>query len=302
MKRLFLLSFCWIWQWSQAQAIELTLLGTAQDAGAPQVGCLKSCCQNKWETHTAEAVVALGVVDPSAGKKYLFEVTPDFPQQHHTFLKEEKNKTLDGIFVTHAHMGHYSGLMHLGKEAMGALGVPVFVMPKMRAFLANNGPWSQLVEEKNIVLIPLENQKKVELTEGLKVTPLRVPHRDEYSETVGFRIEGKSKTALFIPDIDKWEKWETNIDSLLNEVDFAFLDATFYDKNELPGRDLSAIPHPFVVESLERWKALPLSIKKKIYFIHFNHTNPLLDPHSEASKTVTQLGFNVARTGMKFVL
>lgn len=302
MKQLFLLSFCWIWQWSQAQAIELTLLGTAQDAGAPQIGCLKSCCENKWETHTAEAVVALGVVDPSAGKKYLFEATPDFPQQHHTFLKEEENKTLDGIFVTHAHMGHYSGLMNLGKEAMGAKGVPVFVMPKMRVFLENNGPWSQLVEEKNMVLIPLENRKKVELTEGLKVTPLRIPHRDEYSETVGFRIEGKSKTALFIPDIDKWEKWETNIDSLLNEVDFAFLDATFYDKNELPGRDLSAIPHPFVVESLERWKALPLSIKKKIYFIHFNHTNPLLDPHSEASITVTQLGFNVARTGMKFVL
>ena len=31
------------------------------------------------------------------------------------------------------------------------------------------------------------------------VTPIQVPHRDEYSETAGYIIKGKNKKALFIP-------------------------------------------------------------------------------------------------------
>ena len=52
-------------------------------------------------------------------------------------------------------MGHYSGLLFLGKEALGGQSVPVFALPRMRQFLRNNGPWEQLISEKNIALRPL---------------------------------------------------------------------------------------------------------------------------------------------------
>jgi pyrroloquinoline quinone biosynthesis protein B len=126
------------------------------------------------------------------------------------------------------------------------------------------------------------------------VTPFLVPHRDEYSETVGYMIAGPNKKALFIPDIDKWEKWDRSIATELSKVDYAFLDATFYDGEEL-NRDMSEIPHPFIVETMQLLKELPSSEKNKIHFIHFNHTNPVLDSNSAQARAVVQAGFHLAR-------
>ena len=69
--------------------------------------------------------------------------------------------------------------------------------------------------------------------------PFLVPHRDEFSETVGFEIKGENKTAVFIPDIDKWSKWNSDLKELIKRVDYAFLDATFYKNGEIPSRDMS---------------------------------------------------------------
>ena len=191
-------------------------------------------------------------------------------------------------------MGHYSGLLNLGRESFNSRSVPLFVMPKMHEFISSNGPWDQLVKLKNVELKNIYNQKEEPLEENLSIIPLLVPHRDEYSETVGYKIIGPNKTALFIPDIDKWEKWQTSILDLIKEVDYAFLDGTFYDSEEINHRDISEIPHPFIVESLELFKDLNILDKKKIYFIHLNHTNPALDKSSIPFKNIISKGFNVA--------
>ena len=297
-KFFFVLLFCSFF--AQAQ-LELVVLGTAQDAGAPQIGCEKSCCKTRWKTGKKEAVVALGVIDQKHDSHYLFEATPDIGQQLHDLAQAGGTSQLDGVFLTHAHIGHYSGLMFLGKEALGGKNIPVYSFPKMRKYLETNGPWEQLVSENNIALNTL-TAAALTLSENLKIVPFTVPHRDEYSETVGYTIIGPNKTALFIPDIDKWERWETSIEELIKKVDYAFLDATFYDGSELPNRDMNAIPHPFVVESMERLSGLSPEDKKKVYFIHFNHTNPLLNENSTAVKTVQANGFQIARKGLKVAL
>lgn len=281
----------------------LVVLGTTQDAGSPQIGCIKSCCQSLFSTpDRTRQVVSLGLVDPINQSNWLFEATPDIKTQLR-FLKEnipEKNSDIpDGIFLTHAHMGHYSGLLQLGKEAINANAVPVYAMPKMQSFLTNNAPWSQLIANENINLQPLQNNQTVTIGHGIQVTPLQVPHRDEFSETVGFKIQTLNKTALFIPDIDKWERWDTDINELIKEVDYAFLDATFFDNKELPGRDMSQIPHPFVVESINRFNSLSPTDKAKVYFIHFNHTNPLLDDTNVAQNQVKIAGYNIATYGLR---
>jgi pyrroloquinoline quinone biosynthesis protein B len=284
----------------------LIILGNVQDAGSPQLGCTKACCINLDVCEAAERqVVSLGLVDPKQDKSWLFEATPDLTDQA-KFLSDYSNKVLpSGIFLTHAHIGHYAGLMYLGKEALGAKKMPVYSMPRMQEFLTNNGPWSQLVSDSNVVLRSISSGSIEELSSNsagpsastLKVTPLQVPHRDEFSETVGYRIDGPNKSALFIPDIDKWERWETDISEVLETVDYALLDATFYDGDELPGRDMAQIPHPFVVESMNRFASLPDSIRSRVYFIHFNHTNPLLNETSAQSKAVIDAGYKIARRG-----
>jgi pyrroloquinoline quinone biosynthesis protein B len=206
----------------------------------------------------------------------------------------------DGIFLTHAHIGHYTGLMQLGREAFNARKIPVYSMPKMTAFLEGNAPWSQLVSLENIELRGVRHQQELSLTEQLTVTPLLVPHRDEFSETVGFVIKGPNKKALFVPDIDKWRLWERDIIELIRKVDYAFLDATFYDGYEINNRDISEIPHPFVVESIGLFQDLPESERTKVHFIHFNHTNPLLDAKSSAYQKVLDAGYGIAETHQNF--
>ena len=153
----------------------------------------------------------------------------------------------------------------------------------------------------NIRLESIRDSISVKLTSSIEVTPLQVPHRDEFTETVGFQVQTKSKGLLFIPDIDKWEKWSTDIKVMVENNDYALLDATFFGADELPGRDMSEIPHPFVVESLKLFDPLKISHKSKVHFIQFNHSNPLLIPNSPARDMVTA-EYNLAEEGLIFLL
>lgn len=276
----------------------LIVLGTVQDGGSPHIGCNKECCRDLFlNPDENRKVVSLGLVDPEYNKKYIIDATPDFPEQMKILkiYSESTKETPDAIFLTHAHIGHYTGLMYLGKEAMSSDNIPVYAMPRMKTFLEQNGPWDQLVKMKNISIKEMNNEVKVKLTPNLSVTPFLVPHRDEFSETVGFVITGPNKKVLFIPDIDKWEKWETDIIEGIAKVDYAFLDATFFDGEEIYNRDMSEIPHPFIIESMTKFERLPAEEKQKIYFIHLNHTNPALNPNSPQTKQILENGFNVAR-------
>lgn len=278
----------------------IKILGIAQDAGYPQVGCRKACCERVLNNpNLKEKVIALGLVDSESGERWLFEATPDFREQYTDLLSiEPEADSLSGIFLTHAHIGHYTGLMQLGREVMGASNVPVFAMPRMRKFLYTNGPWRQLSALNNIKIQKINTDSTIILNENLRVKPLLVPHRDEFSETVGFIIQSKQKSMLFIPDIDKWSKWNLDILEIIKQVDYALLDATFYANGEIPNRDMSEIPHPFVEESMHLFDGLSENDKSKIHFIHFNHTNPLLNLESEAYQTVVQKGYKVANEGM----
>lgn len=286
-------------------ATSIVILGTMQDAGSPQIGCNKDCCLDLFNNPDPNRkVVSLGVIDVEAKQNFLFEATPDMVNQCKVLkgLSGYDNEVPNGIFLTHAHIGHYTGLMYLGKEAMNADSIPVFAMPKMKTFLEQNGPWSQLVINGNIAIQQIEHQQEINLTKQLKIIPFTVPHRDEFSETVGYKIIGPNKTALFIPDIDKWEKWDNDIIIEISKVDYAFLDATFYDGEEINNRDIAEIPHPFIIESMEKFKKLSDSEKNKIFFIHLNHTNPTIDINSKQAQKVLENGFNIAQINDIFKL
>lgn len=282
----------------------ITVLGVAQDGGYPHIGCQKICCANVYNgKNKRKNVVALGLVDLENQQKWIFEATPDM----HTQLAEleqnhlKKATIIDGVFLTHAHIGHYTGLMYFGREAYGKKNIPVFAMQKMKQFLTNNGPWNQLVSLQNIQLKKLQNDSTIVLNNKLKVTPFLVPHRDEFSETVGYKIEGKNKSALFIPDIDKWNKWKKSIIQEVKKVDYAFLDATFFNQKEVK-RAMTEVPHPFIEETVNLFKNETLTTKNKVIFIHFNHTNPALQKDSKERKSIEKLGFRFADKGMKIGL
>ena len=269
------------------------VLGIAQDGGVPQAGCRKSCCASGRH----EEVSSLALVDPGTRRWWLFDATPDFRTQLARVAAEAPACSLSGVFLTHAHMGHYTGLVHLGREAMGSHDVPVWAMPRMSEFLARNGPWSQLVSLHNIALRGMVADSTMPVTDSLNVTPFVVPHRDEFSETVGFRIASDRGVVVFVPDIDKWERWDRKVELLVAHVNAAYLDGTFFDDHELPGRDMREIPHPYIVETLARLASLPAPARARVHFIHLNHTNRAAIAGTPERKRVEGAGFKVARAG-----
>lgn len=282
-----------------AQNQKLIVLGVAQDAGYPQIGAVQEFEAVERNPRLKQKVVALGIVDLKTKQKFLIEATPDLPAQLFALNKflPNRNTLPDGIFLTHAHIGHYTGLMYLGREAIGANQVTVYAMPRMEKFLTENGPWSQLVSLKNIRLQPMADESEIVLNPALKIRPFLVPHRDEFTETVGFEITGEHKKIVFIPDIDKWSKWRKNLIDVVKTADYLFLDATFYRNGEI-ARDMSEVPHPFVEETIRLLKDLPASERAKIYFIHFNHTNPLMNKTSKERGEVLRQGFHIADEGL----
>ena len=304
-------------------AVELVVLGVAQDGGAPQIG---NPDDPAWDDPALRRLAtSIAVVDRPHEARYLFEATPDMREQLQRLDDfapvDGAGPGLDGIFLTHGHIGHYTGLMYLGFESMGAQGVPVYAMPSMAAFLFSNGPWDQLVRLGNIELEDLEADTP-DVVGSLTVTPFEVPHRQEYTEVVGYRIDGPDRSALFLPDIDSWEEWDEwgeegprersvvetapegpgRIERALASVDVAYLDATFFANGEIPGRDMSGFPHPFITHSMARFADLPAEEKAKIRFIHFNHTNPVRFPDAPERREVLEAGFGLAEEGERYCL
>jgi pyrroloquinoline quinone biosynthesis protein B len=261
---------------------ELVVLGRAQDAGIPQLGCTQAACVDRREGRKpVERVSSLGLRNARTGQSFLFDPTPDFPSQLQML---NGGRVPDGIFLTHAHIGHYTGLMYLGRESINAQKATVYGTPRMAKFLTSNGPWSQLVTMNNIALHVLVADQAMSIADGVRVTAFQVPHRDEFTDTVGYLIEGPQKKAVFIPDIDQWSKWGRDIRALADTVDYVFLDGTFASANEIPGRSIADIPHPMMSDTRARLKGT----KAQLWFIHLNHTNPELEAR------------DVVREGQKF--
>src|ERR1035437_4203282 len=280
------------------------VLGVGQDAGVPQMGCESTFCKRAWKDPALRQTVAsIALVDPDSKSRWSFDATPDLPEQFEllkTATGELQNR-IDGIFLTHAHIGHYTGLMYLGRESMNARDIKVFAMPRMKRMLEENAPWSQLVSINNISIQPLADKRAVRLNDSLTVEPFLVPHRDEFSETVGFRIRSKAKTLVYIPDIDKWQRWSTSLVDLVRSSDYLIVDGTFYADGEID-RPISEVPHPFVTETMALLKDLTIGERKGVFFIHFNHSNPLVQGNKQRIREVRRQGFNVAVRGLKLYL
>ena len=126
----------------------LKVLGVVQDGGLPHLGSNKLCCD---ETQSKRHVTSLMLINNRNNYSYLFDASPDINEQLN-FMGDRIKKDLKGIFLTHAHIGHYTGLMYFGREALNSKSINVYAMPRMKKFLEQNGPWSQLVSLENILI------------------------------------------------------------------------------------------------------------------------------------------------------
>ena len=110
------------------------VVGIAQDGGHPHPGCTRACCAAAWNDPRLAHLPASAVVG-EADRRWLIDATPALPAQLYA-----AGGTLEGVLLTHAHLGHYPGLLYLGREAMNTQGVELFAMPRMLDLLMSNQP------------------------------------------------------------------------------------------------------------------------------------------------------------------
>jgi pyrroloquinoline quinone biosynthesis protein B len=284
--------------------ISAVILGIMQDAGLPHIGCLCQRCLTAVNNNAPEYAACLGIVDrrsePAA--VWLIDATPDIRQQLyllHPYLgphpqRPKRFRQPDGIFLTHAHMGHTAGLAELGPEGMAVKDLPVFASPGLVDVLQHTRLWRPLTA--NLKLNPLEAGRPITLAPALTLTPIPVPHRDELrAGTFAFLIKGPSRSLLYLPDIDQWELWPEARETL-SGVDVVLADGSFYSTAEVGGRSIAV--HPLVPETLAFFTDLPC----QLVLTHLNHTNPVLDEGSVAREGVETAGASIAYTGQLFPL
>jgi pyrroloquinoline quinone biosynthesis protein B len=115
-------------------------------------------------------------------------------------------------------------------------------------------------------------------------------------------VSGPSRRLLWLPDIDKWEKWDRKIEELVRASSLlAFLDGTFFSEDEIPGRSLREIPHPLVSETVARFGGRAPALPARVFFVHLNHTNRLYWDRS-ARRDIGRKGFGIAQEGARFPL
>ncbi len=284
------------------------VLGTVQDGGLPQLGCERACCvAARRDPSRARRVASIGVSSREAGSVILVDATPDLRSQvaelrDASGIAATPGLPVDAILLTHAHIGHYTGLMYLGRESMAARAVPVLATPGMVAFLRANKPWSRLVEWGHVSLEAIEPGSPRRIAPGIEAEAMRVPHRNEDADTVAYFLTGPAKRLLYVPDTDAWEKWPRPLASILADVDIALLDGTFFGPGEIPGRDASQVPHPLMRSTIDLLARRGAAGRCRVLFTHLNHSNPALDPSSPEAAAIVAAGLSVAEEGMELAL
>jgi pyrroloquinoline quinone biosynthesis protein B len=230
----------------------------------------------------------------------LLDATPDLRQQSQNLLAsdrypKDRETFLDGVFVTHAHMGHYGGLIHFGKEAAASDHLPLFGTERFIEFINRNEPWAALTRNGHLDPITIDGTTAT-IDEAVSIEAIPVPHRDEFSDTVALSVTVNERAwLLYLPDIDDWDDWD-GAETEISRHDIALLDATFSSLDELPGRDMAAIGHPLVTSTVDRFRHL--TTETHIILTHINHSNPLGDPTSPITQQATVAGFTVAFDGL----
>ena len=267
--------------------IIIKILGTAQDGGYPQPNCdCKNCTNAINNNELVRYPASIGILDTKNKNSYLIDPTFRLLEQLNMLNKTARDNNfpkdhLKGIFITHAHMGHYPGLLFFGKEVIDSNNLAVYTSKTLEKFLNENQPWKLLIDNKNIDIKSFEFEKEINLSGNLKIIPIEIPHRQELSDTAGFIIEGKQKSGFYLPDIDSWKTFYDKFNEISIKADLLFIDGTFYSNEELMeirGRNIKDVPHPPIKETINLLKNGVLKQNNsKIYFTHFNHTNKILD-------------------------
>lgn len=266
--------------------MKIEILGNVQDGGVPHLGCSCEVCEAAREDANKQKYVGAMLVKENGEEdsiQYLIDASPDIRYQI-------KGEYLDGVFLSHGHLGHTGGILYFGTEALDTDGLAVHCTPEMRNFLMNNDPYRLLVDRGQIDIQEFDNEERINVQGGW-IEPRHVLHRYVTTDTTSFMIKGDEKKLYYLSDIDEWTD---DAKESVREADIAVVDGTFWSKEEIERYE--EVPHPTIQDTMEEFEGDDV----EIHFTHLNHTNPVLREESEERKEVEENGFGVVERGQVF--
>ncbi|MDY6770219.1 MAG: MBL fold metallo-hydrolase [Candidatus Nanohaloarchaea archaeon] len=262
------------------------ILGSAQDGGVPHLGCsCDACSRARDDPSLQRSAASLRVFDADRDVNYIFDVSPDI--RHHV-----GDEFIDGVFLSHAHLGHITGLLYFGKEAFNADEVPLYCSETVAEFLRETSPYRTLIDRENIILNEFGGSPVSVM--GMRVRPVPVENRGYLTtDTHAFTIETGDTRLFYMTDIDRWTE---DAVAAVEDADIAVVDGCFWSSDEIDRYE--NVPHPPVEETLEELG----HVDTDVYLTHMNHTNPVLLPDADERQQVEDAGFTVADDGMEIQL
>ena len=289
-----------------ASGVSVTILGTAQDGGIPQAGCsCERCNEAHKDLKLRKYPVSLGIIGTD-GSKHIIEVTKNLSEQLMIWSTNGNELFIpETVSITHLHLGHVEGIGQFGKPVMASKEVDVFLSHKNKNIFDERSDIKLMIEENNIRTHAKNFNQLFEPMQGcgFSLQFISIPHRSELGDTAAIIIKGNKRNILFMPDQDSWKETleyysKENIREFLKMFDIneALIDGTFWSMEELPGRNISEIPHPTIQDSL-KLLGKRMENDPRISFLHLNHSNPVNDIGSKQRKIVEENGWRVSEIG-----
>lgn len=268
--------------------MKVEVLGNTQDGGVPHLECSCDLCSKARENpeeakHNASIMVKDS--DEEDSFRYLIDATPDVRYQI-------TGEYLDGVFISHGHLGHITGLLQFGEEGCNKTDLPLYVSDKTENYIRKNDPFRLLIDKGNVEIMNFNDEDEVDIRGGC-IEAFEAKHNRVNTDTLSFMIHGEEKTLFYIADIHEWTEKTLN---LMQKADIAIVDGTFWNEEEIERYE--EVPHPVMKETMhlaEGWDT-------DIYFTHLNHTNPALREDTDERQEIQERGFGVVEEGMEFEL
>lgn len=266
--------------------MKVKVLGNVQDGGVPHLGCSCDVCEKAREDPREQKHVASLLLKENNEKdtiRYLIDATPDIRFQI-------TGDYLDGVFISHANLGHLNGTLYFGEEGIDADRVSIYCNEGVENYMMNNDPFRMLVDRQNIEIRNFENGDSEDL-QGGEITVENHEHPQVNHDTTSYWIQGEKKTLYYISDITEFNR---EILESIQKADIAIIDGTFYTENEIDR--FEEVPHPPIKQTIKKTS----DFDTEIHFTHLNHTNPALREDSEERISIEEQGYGVVEQGQVF--
>lgn len=290
--------------------MKVIVLGSAQDGGFPQWDCNCVNCQLSRSGELRFRLRSSLALEDDLGNIIILDASPDLKHQVDVIgssrqrigrICSDRVSPIDAILITHAHWGHVMGLLEFSAGA--SFEVPVYCSPSVSSIIYASPVFRSLIDGDFIRIMEFKDNIPLEIVNYrgqktyFKLEAFKVPHREDFTDTYGFKIFHKSSSITYIPDIKVLDE---EIIRKIDDTDFLFFEGTFYWDDELwrvskikrTSKELGHIP---IVESLLILRELEIDMK---YYIHLNHTNPVLRSGSDERRSVEDAGIKIVDDGL----